>query len=264
MATYEKRRNVEGQITSIRVKIRRVGLPHLSQTFPVSGNSQTALRQAEKAAKAWVAEVTKGLGIQHGNIKSSFNTSSHFNQMSMAKANSSKQPQVQTELPFNRIFSKTEGDQLINDTHDSQTKILLALLLECGMTLEEISRSRWQHFHFSQRKIEVIGSSGFTQRYVPLTPTTIEALLASHQRKYGLLFTESPSQLFDYLSIKELPNFPAKSNTPIEQLLRLEAAHRMADNGANEDNICEYLGVSRLDVLANTNVRPNPFEKSFY
>lgn len=245
MATFEKRKNVDGKVTAIRVKIRRVGLPHLSQTFPVLGDSPSALKKAEKAAKAWADEVSKGLNIQHGNIKS---VRAQFNPLGMQQ-----QQQIDSEtlvhIPFERIISKDQGDYFIFAADTSQARVLAALMLDCGLGMEEVARLRWQHVLLNQKCVEVFGQSGIFQRQAPLTEVTIEMLLAHNQRKYGLMFNEAESVLYQQLPPALIGILQQKSNIPIGVAFKQEAAHRMVDKGVDETAICANLGIKNLQAL---------------
>ncbi|MDX1915637.1 MAG: hypothetical protein SFU55_08625 [Methylophilus sp.] len=248
MATFEKRRNSAGEITAIRVKIRRVGMPHLSQSFPVANGSQTALRQAEKAAKAWVDEVTKGFGIQHGNIKAQFNRLGMGGVHALLEKNQHLTP---ITLPFVRVISKSQGDHLIINADSPQSRIIIALVLDCGLSLDEVSRLRWQHVQLNQKLVDVVGLSGLIQRQVPLTELAIEMLLTYNQRKYGLIFSDSELQHFNELPDALVNAFNQVKSTSLEQAIKREAAYRMADKGLDENSICTYLGISDLQTLNN-------------
>ena len=249
LATFEKRKNSLGETTAIRVKIRRVGMPHLSQTFPVANGTQTALKQAEKAAKSWVEEVTKGFGMQHGNIKS---FKAQFNQLRMNQSPLDiQESHINTRLPFDRVITKDLGDHSILLADRPYSKMLTALLLDCGLGMEEIKRLRWQNVLFNQKMIEVYGISGMFQRQVPLTELTLEMLLAHSQRKYGLVFNDSASTQYSKLPIQLLSKFQQKNETDLALSLKREAAHRMADWGASESAICAYLGITNIQTLNN-------------
>ncbi len=245
MATFEKRKNVEGKVTAIRVKIRRVGLPHISQSFPVQGDSQTALRKAEKAAKDWADEISKNFDLRHGNFKTEQPSNNRLasSRLSNIWAKANNPPTLQSPLPFQRIISQAEGDQLIMQANTSEAKILTALLLDCGLTMEEISMLRWQHLRFSRQQIEVSGLSGLTTRYAPLTPLTVEMLLAANQRKYGKLFGKSADALFKQLPKSLTSKLGQYLNLRFQLNCKQEVAHRMADKGFSSNDIYAYLGL---------------------
>lgn len=249
MATFEKRKNSLGETTAIRVKIRRVGMPHLSQTFPVTNGTQTALKQAEKAAKAWVEEVTKGFGIQHGNIKS---FKAQFNQLAMHQSPlSNPAPYSSATFPFDRLISKNQGDDFILHADTPDARMLTALLLDCGLSMEEITRLRWQHVLFNQKLVEVMGTSGLLQRQVPLTALAIEMMLAHNQRKYGLMFNGDEPALYEQVPKQLISTLQKKADTALAIALKRETAYRMADIGIDESAVCNYLGINHLKTLKN-------------
>lgn len=250
MATFEKRKNVDGKVTAIRVKIRRVGLPHISQSFPVQGDTQAALRKAEKAANDWADEISKSFDLKHGNFKTEPPSNNQFSSSRLtnvwAKANNPPTPQ--SPLPFQRLISQAEGDQLIMQANTSEAKILTALLLDCGLTMEEISMLRWQHLRFSRQQIEVSGLSGLTTRYAPLTPLTVEMLLAANQRKYGKLFGKSADALFKQLPKALTSKLGQYLNLRFHHNCKHEVAHRMADKGFSTNEIYASLGMYEANI----------------
>lgn len=53
MATFERRTDKDGNVISIRVKIRRKGLPSTSKTFDVAGTRQADINAALRNAEVW-------------------------------------------------------------------------------------------------------------------------------------------------------------------------------------------------------------------
>ena len=250
MATYEKRKNVEGQITAIRVKIRRVGLPHLSQTFPLENGSQTALKKAEQAAKIWADEVTKNLSIKHGNFKLNENLRSSFNRSSKSDHRKQSESVINVKLDaFKRHLSQLNGDMIINNGETSEERILAALLLDCGLALDEIKQVRWQQIYINQYALEVLSKAGFAMRQVTLTQLTLETLLASMKRKYGFLFSQDKNELHQLVPIQLIKLFGKTSQPEFIAGVKREAVHRMADRGMNEMQICQQLGIGALDSI---------------
>lgn len=253
MATYEKRRNTEGQITAIRVKVRGVGLPHLSQTFPVFAKSQLALKAAEKAAKTWADEVTANFGIRHGNSKLTDDHKSNFSSLgkawSNASSNASKEDVSIESLPFPRLLSSYEGDRLIKQADTSKARILMALLLDCGLSIDEAANLRWQHIHLHQKYMDVLSMSGLVMREVPLTHLDIEVLLTSKVRKYGLVFAGNNEEMANLLPIELVNTFGLPTDDAFIQNIRTETVHRMADRGFSNEKICNYLGINSIEEL---------------
>ena len=254
MATYEKRKNVEGQVTAIRVKIRRVGLPHLSQTFPLENGSQTALKKAEQAAKIWADEVTKSLAIKHGNFILNENLRSSFNRSSKSdhRKQSEPVPVINFKLDaFKRHLSQLNGDMIINNGETSEERILAALLLDCGLALDEIKQMRWQHIRINRNAINVLSQAGLTIRQAKLTQLTLDALLASKRRKYGILFLQEKNELQQLVPAQLTKLFGKTSQPEFIAGIKREAAHRMADRGMNEMQICQQLGIGALDSISS-------------
>jgi integrase len=254
MATFEKRRNTAGEITAIRVKIRRVGMPHLSKSFPVENGSQTALKKAEKAAKVWVDEITKGFDLNHGNFKSEQLNKNNYLQPSISKlthawAKANNPPRSPITLDIPRYFSREMGEQLIIEAHTNTEKILTALLLECGLSIEEILQLRWQHVHLNQKVLLIMGSSGLILRQVPLSALTIEMLLASHYRKYGMLINLPDEELNQFIPQQLTQAFGNAGGQRFNFYIKREAAHRMADLGTDINKICQTLGIYNLESL---------------
>ena len=252
MATYEKRKNVEGQITAIRVKIRRVGLPHLSQTFPLENGSQTALKKAEQAAKIWADEVTKNLSIKHGNFKLNENLRSSFNRSSKSNHRKQSEPVINVKLDaFKRHLSQLNGDMIINNGETSEERILAALLLDCGLALDEIEQMRWQHISINQNALQVLSQAGLAIRHVKLTQLTLESLLASKQRKYGILFLQDKKELHQLVPTQLTKLFGNANQLEFTVGIKREAAHRMADRGLSEMQISQQLGIGALDSISS-------------
>lgn len=57
MATYERRTDKDGNVISIRVKIRRRGFPALSRTFDVHGLRHADINAATREAETWTRQV---------------------------------------------------------------------------------------------------------------------------------------------------------------------------------------------------------------
>lgn len=65
MATFERRTDKDGNVISIRVKIRRKGLPATSKSFDVAGSRLADINTAQKNAEAWArlveSEMDRGI-----------------------------------------------------------------------------------------------------------------------------------------------------------------------------------------------------------
>jgi integrase len=57
MATFERRTDKDGNVISIRVKIRRKGLPATSKSFDIAGPRQSDINVAQRSAEAWARMV---------------------------------------------------------------------------------------------------------------------------------------------------------------------------------------------------------------
>ena len=252
MATFEKRKNVEGQITAIRVKIRRVGLPHLSQTFPLENGSQKALKKAEQAAKTWADEVTKNLFTKQGNFKLNENLRSSFNRSSKSDRLKQSEQVINVKLDaIKRHLPQLNGDMIINNRETIEERILAALLLDCGLALDEIKQMRWQHIRINRNAINVLSQDGLTIRQVKMTQLTLEALLASKRRKYGILFLQEKNELQQLVPAQLTKLFGKTSQPEFIAGIKREAAHRMADRGMNEMQIRQQLGIAALGSISS-------------
>lgn len=68
MATFEERRNKDGQVITLRVKIRRRGFPAVTRSFDVHGTSPVEVRRARRKAEGWAHEIESEM--QHGSFVS--------------------------------------------------------------------------------------------------------------------------------------------------------------------------------------------------
>ena len=57
MATFEQRKNRNGEVTSIRVRIRRPGIEPISERFPVQGGKKAHFNIAMRQAEQWAAQI---------------------------------------------------------------------------------------------------------------------------------------------------------------------------------------------------------------
>lgn len=255
MPTFEKRRNPQGQVTSIRVKVRRVGLPHLSQSFPIDASNGITEAKAEKAARNWARQAETNLAAPQIQPKESQQPG---NQGLIAKAWAAAisspvaaSGKFEEYLGVSRPFPKGASDDLLRAPLDALSRILLALALDCGLRCEELAALRWQHVHLDTSLMDVPETGGVVLRQVPLTPIVVSTFFAWPGRKYGPVFRLSPDEIKSVLE-KLTPN------SINYELLRLEAAFRMADRGLTSAEAALYLGVSDLKTLRTDPSQPAP------
>jgi hypothetical protein len=261
MATFERRRNAQNQITAVRVKIRRVGLPHLSKTFHVIGSSLSALKATEKQAQNWVDEVAIKFGANNADLKLANNRKEEFNSLGKVLLSSPNNPNEDVligSLAMQRLLSGIAGDRLIKFAGSSNGKILTALLLETGMSIDEATNLRWQQIHLNSNYIDVVGISGLVTRQVPLTPLLTDVLLSSRQRKYGQVFTRGYADMASGLPMEFINIFGSPSDKAFTAKIRIETAHRMADRKINIELICLYLGISSIVELGEMETVKQP------
>lgn len=248
MATFEKRKNTLGQVTAIRVKVRRVGMPHISQTFPVEVGSIRSEKQAEKAAKEWAEEVSKNYGLTHGNLKSNIvqprpSIKHLWNFLT-------QQTPEKVTLPFDRKIDVHTGDLLIQQTVDTDTQMLVGLLLECGLNQAEIKQLRWQQFRVNQQKLHILHASGYADREIPLSPLMLEILLKVQKRKYGPMFLESDTNIPQAIPAQMQTLLNHAHGATFDRYIKQEAAHRMVDYGLETSQVLNALGVRSFESLS--------------
>lgn len=245
MPTFEHRRDAKGRVTAIRVKIRRVGLPHISRSFPVESDSPTALRKAAKAARDWAQATASTLAPSvtaasaasvpdptpkpHGILATAW--------ASAISVTTAEPPQAQGR----RSPTRVPTEALLVSAPAGPGRALLALLLDCGLRLEELAALRWQRVHLNSGWLDVPGPGGLVLRQVPLTPLVISALLACGGRKYGLVFRRDADGLRQWLA-ELAPGFCAED-------FQRACPLRMAQRGLGMAEIEAHMGVPDARAL---------------
>jgi len=247
MPTFEKRRNADGQVTAIRVKLRRVGQPHLSHSVPVDGEGSAALSRALRQAQDWAAGVqgqkpkARTTASKNSRLADVWNAATE--PMPTASATSAA-PSWLRHAPLNAT-QLAAASQAATSLHD---KALLQLLLHTGMQTDELARLRWQHIHLDGRCVEIRGLTGSVLRTVPLHPMALESLLILPSRKYGLVFrqdTKSIAAFVEELCIAAGVDLPT---------LHRQAAWNLLQRGADIDTAAAWMGVDSLSLLQQPGV----------
>ena len=57
MATFEQRKDTDGNVITVRVKIRRRGLPATNKNFDVRGPRKADLNSAMREAESWARQI---------------------------------------------------------------------------------------------------------------------------------------------------------------------------------------------------------------
>jgi integrase len=197
MATFELRKDAEGQVKAIRVKVRRVGQPHLSRTFAVVGKGAKAVATARKEAEAWAT----GLASAMRDV---------VTELVQAPA-SAEAPVAQA---FHGSAGRAGGPSPADASDALARRALQALQQGTGLNLDELQALRWQHVGWHARTLDVPGESGLTVRQVPLDARTVEALLAIGARKHGLIFPGGRPWLMAQLAERAERAGNARPSTP--------------------------------------------------
>lgn len=193
MATFELRRDALGQVVAVRAKVRRVGYPHLSKSFAVqgAGNNAAAVARAKAQARAWVATLEAGLGLQPARPRRAG---------ACARANTAMQPDLPaawrsaSAAPSGAPPAQTDPlpdtalRQLLALEPDASSRSLLLFVLNTGLPVEALAVLRWQHVALAEKELRLGGSAGLDVQTVPLTSAALSALLGRTGRKYGLVF----------------------------------------------------------------------------
>lgn len=193
MATFELRRDAQGRVNAVRVKVRRVGQPHLSKTFQLDGRGPAALAAARREAAQWLAGLDAALdSVAQEMVSATSNAAMPVAEAEVSVASAFKR--ATTEAVVNQ---RRQGEHVVSVKAEADPTLrLLRELLQCGaMSLAELSALRWQHVAWHERCLQVPGGSGLVVRHVPLGASACEALLAMGTRKHGLLFPGGPEWL---------------------------------------------------------------------
>lgn len=244
MATIEHRRNREGRIVAVRVKLRLAGRPHLSKTFQVADDTKTALQHAVQAAERWAASITDVDEAQPAPAGPTL--------AARWQAAAQPSPGARPKAPFPAPDTSALGVALAA-ARTAQDQALLQFVLETGQPPEVLARLRWQHLDLATRRLRVPSLTGAPLREVPLSAAALEAIVTPGVRKYGLVFKREAR------AIQALLRRCAQAAGLDETAFQRAAALRlMQDHALGAAEVAACLGLHDLETLPPTKNAPGP------
>lgn len=206
MATFEKRVDSSGRVRSIRVKVRLAGLPHLSKTVRLEGDSPEDIARAMALAQAWAAETSRSveqdvqLALGQPDVAG---VPSQSVGSKLAAAWTEALEATQAELAVER--ARALGS--VRDAAISSTDALVLTLASVGLRFDEMAALRWRHVRLEAGLLDVPGETGYVSRQVPLTSALRTALWGLGQAKRGLVLGLAPLELaerYRALTVREV------------------------------------------------------------
>lgn len=241
MATYEYRKNAAGKIVAVRAKVRRVGLPHLSKTFPVDPAADE-LQLAEAAARQWVSSLSASLRNSDPGVEPVPGRAQRGSLAALWRN------QTRTSPAEPRAgLSKAEVGSLLGVCVTPLDQALVALILETGLLENELERLRWQHIQVAERSLEIVGPSGLLSRRLPLSIALLDRLLSLEVRKYGLIFRGGGSWIKD--RVRRLAEDAELGDACDLRKLRVTAAESMLAAKLSPEEVAARLGIHSLQQL---------------
>lgn len=276
MPTYEHRRNSAGEIVAIRVKIRRVGLPHLSRSFKVAGASDAAVRRAEREARTWVGGLAVSLDAMSAEATAALPVAPPLRSaqaaVSAQRAGSAKGRLTAafsaSVAPSRPTVGRAGTEGRITPAHiealagvsTPEIAGLICMEVEVGLAASELLALRWQNISLDTYSLAVFGASGAVTRRVPLAPNAIDVLLGMPGRKYGLVFGVHTVVSLDATlarAVRDARLTPAL-RWPLLVSLRREAALRQLERGIAAEDVARMMGVADLDTILKPRLSPPP------
>lgn len=204
MATYERRRNSSGEIIAIRVKIRRVGSPHISRTFLVEGRTNASIERTERSARLWAKAMEKELEKIPGSDTPAPPSQVHGMQakgslstawLSAVRAGSPGVTHQSVHSTGQQAAGPLQLEPAFENAATPLDKALVAFCMDSDLSLDEISRLRWQHLQLANYTAFVSNEGGMISRTSTLTKRIVSTLLSINARKYGPIFGMSSAEL---------------------------------------------------------------------